>query len=48
MCSQQLLVVMAAEDSAGVAANSAMQTLDSIASAMTANGALRQVVALYA
>ncbi len=39
---------MAAEDSAGVAANAATQTLDSIASAVSANNALRQVVLLYA
>lgn len=40
--------MVAAEDSAGVAAHVAMHTLDSIASAMSADGARRQEVALYA
>jgi len=40
--------VVAAEDSAGLAAHAAMQTLDSMASAIGANIALRQEVALYA
>jgi len=39
---------MATEDSAGLAAHATVHTLDSLASAISANSALRQEVALYA